>query len=289
MSSALDALIKLLTIESQGGDHFRGIGSSDDGAPVTYGGHFLGQATAAVLETVSDDRLLHSLHGYFLRPGRPQEVIDYQVERVRDGGTFSTRRVKARQGESVVFEMLASFAKLEEGEVLEATPPADFTTLPSPETLPSYRTLMERQQPLPFPQEWALREHAVEIRPVNAPWAERGLSFCNGIRMWIRANGELPDNPKLHTAILAYQSDESISDNILMPFKVTWGSPGIFTTSLDHAMWFHRPLRIDEWLFVDQSPICVAHGRGLSNATVWNQAQELVASFTQEALYRKQR
>ena len=286
MSEALDALIATLTLTFKAHDVYEGCGSTGDGATTTYGGHLLGQATAAATYTVESDRALHSLHAYFLRAGKPQEPIEYRVERVRDGRSFATRRVHAFQGEKVIFELMASFAKLEHSLVMDALPPEDFADLPAPETLLPYHELMAMQSTLPFPEEWALREHGVDVRTVNAPWAERGASVHNGIRLWIKANGSVPDDPAVHTALLAYQSDESISDNTLVPFGLTWNSPEITFVSLDHAMWFHRPVRMDEWLFVEQQPITTAQGRGLSTAKIWNQRRELVASVTQEALFR---
>lgn len=286
MSRALDDLIGLLTLERVGAGRYRGIGSSGDGAEATFGGHILGQATAAALATVEVARRIHSVHGYFLRPGRPGEPIDYAVRTVRDGRAFCTRAVSASQGERTVFELMASFATPEGGAVFDPPPPPDFATLPEPESLPRYHDLMATQDPLPLPAEWALREHGVDVRTVHAPWAPRGPSPEQGIRMWIRADGPLPDDPKLHAALLAYQSDESIADNAAVPFGVTWGTPGVVFASLDHALWYHRPFRMDEWLFVDQRPVTAGHGRGLATAGVWSEQGKLVASFTQEALIR---
>ena len=287
MSQALTDLIATLTLEPRGDDCFVGKGSTGDGADGTFGGHFLGQAASAAMASVPDDRNLHSIHAYFIRGGQPQTPIDYRVDRVRDGGSFSTRRVSAYQGGPVIFEMMASFSKPGDGRAMPGTAPPDFEQLPDPESLAPYHELMATQDPLPLPAEWALREHGVDVRVVNAPWAPLGASADSGIRMWIRAAGEMPDDARLHTAMLAYQSDESISDNTLVPFGLTWGSPDILFVSLDHAMWFHRPFRLDDWLFVEQRPVTTAHTRGLSTATVWNRDAQMVASFTQEALLRE--
>jgi len=286
MSEALDDLIELLDLEETGKGHFRGRGSHGDGAEGTYGGHFLGQAAAAALRSVGEDRALHSLHGYFLRGGRPGTPIDYTVERVRDGRSFSTRRVQAGQDGRLAFELTASFCAEDGGRELRADPPRDFHGLPRPESLPRYHELMASHDPVPLPGDWALREHGMDVRVVNAPWSPRGPSESQGIRMWIRANGRAPADPKLHAAMLAYQSDESISDNVLVPFGVTWGDPNVFFVSLDHALWYHRPIDLNRWHFVEQWPVVATRGRGLSTGQVWDENGVLVATFTQEALMR---
>jgi len=286
MSEALQDLIEILRPARLSQNKFRGRGSAGDGAEGTYGGHFLGQATAAALATIDDDRAVHSIHAYFLRAGRPGEPIDYAVEHTRDGRSFCTRRVIASQEGKTVFELIASFTVAAESEVFDASPPADFEQLPEPESLPGYHELMARQDPLPLPEEWALRDHGVDVRIVNAPWSADGPSARQGIRMWIRANGTAPADPRLHTSMLAYQSDESLADNMLVPFGVTWSSPGVFLVSLDHAMWFHRPIDMNQWHFVEQWPVTVARGRGVATGYVWSRERKLVASFTQEALMR---
>lgn len=283
---ALDELISVLTPEPLGHGVFRGRGSWDDGGETTYGGHFLGQATAAALASVDDDRHLHSVHAYFLAPGKPHQSIDYTVNTVRDGRTFCTRKVSAQQEGRLLFELMASFKLPEEGPAMEPEPPSDFQQLPNPETLPTYYDLMSSLDPCPMPLTWALRDHGVDVRTVNAPWVPAGVSAAGGIRIWIRSKGEMPDDPKLHTAMLAYQSDESLADNVAICFDVSWGSPDVIFVSLDHAMWWHRPFRLDEWLFVEQWPVTVSNARGLASGRVWNTSGQLVASFNQEALIR---
>lgn len=286
MSDALTGLIELLRVEPIGEGLYRGQGSHSDGAPGTYGGHFLGQAAAAALASVEDSRRIHSLHAYFLRGGEPGRPIDYTVTPLRDGRTFCSRRVTASQGGPPIFELTASVATPETGEPVSAVPPVDFAALPDPEALPRFTELMATLDPLPLPAEWCLRERGVDVRVVNAPWVSRGLSAAGGIRAWIRADGALPDDPDLHAAVLAYQSDESISDNVLVPFGKTWSDADVFCVSLDHGLWYHRPFRMDEWLFVDQQPVTIAQSRGFARGSVWNQSGELVASFAQEAVIR---
>jgi len=286
MTTAVQALIDILTLEPVGGDRWRGRGSREDGAEGTYGGHLLGQATAAALASVEPDRTVHSLHAYFLRGGTPGQAYEYVVSRVRDGRSFSVRRVAAYQDERLIFELTASLTIPASGRVIRPAPPPDFATLPAPDRLPGYSELMAGLDPLPLPVDWARRELAIELRPVNAPWTERGPSTDGGIRHWIRAAGPLPANPALHCAMLAYQTDESISDNVLIPFDVSWGTPGMSFVSLDHALWLHRPVDLNDWLFVEQWPGVAAHGRGLAHGRVWTRDGDLVASYTQEALMR---
>jgi len=287
MTPGLTRLVDLLTLEKVEPDRFRGSGSADDGVDATFGGHFLGQAVAAAQETVDDDRRIHSLHAYFLRGGEPGVPFDLDVDRVRDGRSFCTRRVRTTQGGGKLqFELLASFSVEEEGAVLDPEPPPGFAGLPDPESLPTYHELMSSQDPVPLPEPWAFREMGVDVRTVNAPWAPSGVFDQGGIRIWIRAEDALPDDPRLHASLLAYQSDESLADCVAAPFGATWGTPGVVFVSLDHALWYHRPFRMDEWLFVDQEPITVGRARGRAAATVWNTSGEMVASFTQEALLR---
>lgn len=286
MSEALDELIAILRPQFIDADAFCGIGSRCDGADGTYGGHFLGQATAAALATVDDDRELHSIHAYFLRPGKPGQPIDYAVRRVRDGRSFCTRRVTASQDGKPAFELTASFTVDAEGELIDTALPQDFEQLPEPKSLPRYQELMASLDPLPLPADWALRDRGVDTRVVNAPWAPAGPSRAQGIRMWIRANGKLNNDSKLHAAMLAYQSDDSVSDCLLVPFGLTWCSPGVFFVSLDHAMWIHRPIDLNEWHFVEQWPVTARRGRGVASGNVWSRDGTLVASFSQEALMR---
>lgn len=289
MTPGLRHLVDIVTLAPGGEpDTFTGMASSADGVDATFGGHFLAQAVAAAWATVEGDRRIHSVHAYFLRSGRPNQPFHLEVERVRDGRTFCTRRVRTSQGDGVLFDLTASFAVPEDGPQMTSPPPIDFHALPAPESLPTYGELMRSLDPLPLPAEWALRDYGLDIRTVDAPWCRpTGSSTAEGgIRLWVRADSELPDDPILHASILAYQSDESLADNIAIPWGVTWGSEGVVFVSLDHAMWFHRPVDLNQWLFIDQHPVTVGHGRGLATATVWDTAGRLVCTFTQEALLR---
>ena len=287
MTSPLAELIATVSVTPIGPDRYEGIGSSNDGVDATFGGHFLGQASMAAQATVDDDHQLHSFHGYFLRAGRPGEPYLLDVERVRDGRSFCTRRVRISQaGSKTQFELLASFALPEEGPRHDPPGPDGFEELPEPLSLPNQRELMGSLDPLPLPEAWAMRSYGLDIRTINAPWAPAGPSADGGIRLWVKADGHLPAHDGLQRAIMAYQSDESLADNIAVPWGATWGSPGVVFVSLDHAMWFHRPFDLNNWHFIDQRPIVVDHARGLATGSVWNASGELVVSFTQEALLR---
>ncbi|MFT7598547.1 MAG: acyl-CoA thioesterase-2 [Acidimicrobiales bacterium] len=290
--TALDDLLAVVTLEPNGSDTFTGIGSANDGVEATFGGHFLAQATAAVSATVDEGRLIHSLHGYFLRGGQPGRPYLLEVERTRDGRSFCTRRVRIAQdglpseGAKVQFELTASFTVDADGPTFDAPSPVDFDSVPDPLSLPTYRELMTSHDVLPLPEDWAMRDYGLDIRTVNAPWAPDGPSEHGGIRLWVKADGTLPDDPNLHAAILAYQSDESLADTVAMPWGATWGTPGVIFVSLDHAMWFHRRFDLNEWHFLDQRPLTVGNERGLASASVWNSSGTMVATVNQEALLR---
>ncbi len=289
--NALADLLSIVTLEprgqdADGRDTFSGKASSADGVDATFGGHFLAQAVAAAHATVEDDRTVHAIHAQFLRGGEPGKPFELAVERVRDGRSFSTRRVRTTQGDKLQFELTASFAVPAGGPQMETAPPADFSSLPRPETLPTYRELMTGQDPIPLPEEWAMRDYGLDIRTIDAPWAPGGPSSEGGIRLWVKAAGPIPTDPAIQAAVLAYQSDESLADNIAIPWGATWGQPGVVFVSLDHAMWFHRPFDLNHWHLIDQKPVAVAHERGLATAQVFTEEGVLVASFTQEALLR---
>ncbi len=287
MSQALTDLISLLTLERSDEHRFIGEGSTGDGAPATYGGHFLGQAISAALHDSDATFMLHSMHGYFLRGGIPNQPILYTVQTIREGRSFCTKRVTASQKNKTTFELLASLNKKESGENFESIATKDLSNITLPKNIEPYRDIMTKLDPLPLPEEWALREHGIDVRIVNAPWASSGLSQQGGINMWIKTNGIAPIEPKLHAAMLAYQSDESIADNVLLPFNLTWGSPGLFFVSLDHALWLHNPINLNEWHFVEQKPVTIQNNRGLAAAKVWSTSGLLVASFNQEVLMRE--
>ncbi len=287
MSAVLDHLVSLLSLERLEEDLFRGQ-SQDLGWGTVFGGQVLGQALAAAAHTVPAERHAHSLHAYFLRPGDPARPIVYDVDRIRDGSSFTTRRVVAIQGGAAIFNLDASFQRAEEGfDHQDPMPEA-----PPPESLPTEQERLARlaeRAPSPL-RERLVGERPFELRiagipsdPVRpAPAPPQGL-------VWLRAAGALPDDPALHRYLLAYVSDYAFIGTALKPHGVSWLTPGMQVASLDHAMWFHRPFRVDDWLLhVMDSPS--AHGaRGLARGKIFDRAGRLVASTAQEGLVRLRR
>ncbi len=285
MTAILDDLVRLLALERIEQNLFRGQ-SQDLGWGTVFGGQVLGQALSAAAQTVPSDRPVHSMHAYFLRPGDVSMPIVYDVDRIRDGGTFTTRRVVAIQKGEAIFNLAASFQQEEGGFEHQAEMPA----VTPPDELPNEQ---ERARPhaarLPLRlRERALAERPFELRPVEAvddpfapaPRAPRRM-------VWLRTAGALPDDPALHRYLLAYVSDYGFLSTSLLPHGVTWMAPGMQVASLDHVMWFHRPFRVDEWLLhVIDSP--AAHGaRGLVRGQVFRRDGTLVASTSQEGLIRR--
>jgi acyl-CoA thioesterase-2 len=285
MANVLDELVKLLALERIEENLFRGQ-SQDLGWGTVFGGQVLGQALSAAVQTVPTDRHAHSLQSYFLRPGDVAKPIVYDVDRIRDGSSFTTRRVVAIQGGKAIFNLAASFQKLEVGfEHQDEMPEA-----PPPESLPTEQErAIQYAQRLPrFLRERLIAERPFELRPVDieddpflpAPKPARRM-------VWLRTVGALPSDPALHGYLLAYASDHSFITTALRPHSVTWLTPGMQVASLDHCMWFHQPFRVDEWLlYVIDSP--AAHGaRGLVNGRVFTKDGRLVASTAQEGLIRQ--
>ncbi|HSN97236.1 MAG TPA: acyl-CoA thioesterase II [Candidatus Nanopelagicales bacterium] len=285
MSTVLTELVQQLTLERLEENLFRGQ-SQDFGSGRVFGGQVLGQALSAAVRTVPPERQVHSLHAYFLRPGDARRPLVYDVDRVRDGGSFTTRRVVAIQGGNVIFVLSCSFQTVEPGFEHQDPMPE----VPAPESLPTELELLASvANRLPKAlRERALAERPFEVRPIDpdhdlflpAPRAPRRAA-------WLRASARLPDDPALHRYLLAYASDYAFITTALRPHGVTWMSPGMQVASLDHAMWFHRHFRVDEWLLYDmESP--TAHGaRGLVRGRIFSQDGRLVASTVQEGLIRQ--
>jgi acyl-CoA thioesterase-2 len=281
---AFAALLEVLDVEARGDDRFRGVPSPATGESGNlYGGHLLGQCLAAICTTVPSDRPVHSLHAYFLRPGDALHAVEYAVHRTRDGRGFSHRRAVGSQGGKAVFEMTASFHRGEDGPEFQQPMPLD---VPPPESLPGFAELMASHDTPPFDDYWTTLPRPLDLRYVNAPWAPAGTTGDQGIRVWLRAFGALPEDPHLHACVLAYAADESISDNVLVPHGVQWTDDGLHVASLDHSMWFHRPFRADDWLLVSQEPVATSGARGLATGRVWDRSGRLVATMAQEALVR---
>ena len=285
MSDVLEELVTLLTLEKIEENLFRGQ-SQDLGWGLVYGGQVLGQALSAAVQTVPDDRFAHSLHAYFLRPGDVSKPIVYDVDRIRDGGSFTTRRVVAIQNGRPIFNMSASFQIEEEGFSHQEESPDS----PDPQTLITDQDRIARfADRLPAPlRDQALAERPFELRPADpildpvSPQKGPPRSMH-----WLKTTGELDNNPSLHRFLLAYASDFSFLTTSLRPHEVTWLTPGMQVASVDHAMWFHRPFRVDEWsLHAIESP-SASGARGFVRGKVYDADGRLVASTAQEGLIRK--
>ncbi|SDU26888.1 acyl-CoA thioesterase-2 [Pseudomonas pohangensis] len=283
MSKVLDQLVSLLNMEAIEEDLFRGA-SQDLGFRQLFGGQVLGQSLSAASQTVGGGRLVHSLHGYFLRPGDAGLPIVYQVERVRDGGSFSTRRVTAIQKGKTIFTCAASFQGVEEGFQHQLQMP----DVQGPDSLKS-ETELARMVADKLPErmrERAVSDKPIDIRPVsrNNPFDPKPAEPVKHV--WFRADGELPDNPALHQYLLAYASDFGLLTTSMLPHGVSVWQKFMQVASLDHAIWFHQPLRMDEWLLYSMDSPWAGNARGFSRASIFNQAGELVASVAQEGLIR---
>ena len=280
MSDSLDKLLDLLDLEQVEVNIFRGR-SPDETVQRVFGGQVAGQALVAAGRTVPPDRLVHSLHAYFIRPGDPAVPLVYTVDRVRDGRSFCTRRVTAIQHGKAIFAMSASFHRLEPG-VEHATP---MPRVPPPEEVPRSADRLEQALGVPLPAHF--RDSPIDLRTVGplSIEASRDPSLrTTRSHVWLRVNGELPDDPLLHVCLMTYASDLTLLDTVLLGHGLTWYDGHTSGASLDHAMWFHRPFRADQWLlYAQESP--VAYGaRGLGRGEVFTAGGDLVVSVVQEGL-----
>ena len=283
MISAVKRLLSILDLEQLEHNLFRGR-SPQDGWQRVFGGQVIGQALVAAQRTV-EDRLAHSLHAYFMRPGDPSVPIIYEVERIRDGKSFNTRRVVAIQHGAAIFSMSASFHLEENGFDHQSEMP----DVPGPDDLPGLEDIKEQfVNKLPVNiRKYFERERPIEIRLVDTSrFFTRDKSEPKQ-SIWIRATEKLPDDPGLHQCALAYASDFSLLDTALIAHGKVLFDPELMLASLDHAMWFHRPCRADDWLlYVLDSP--AAHGaRGFCRGSIFTPDGILVASVAQEGLVRK--
>ena len=282
--TAVARLLALLDVEPLEVDLFRGQ-STDPGWSRVYGGQVVAQALMAASRTVRPERLAHSLHAYFLRPGDPAAPIIYRVERDRDGTSFATRRVVATQHGRPIFNLAASFQIAEDGfDHAAATPKAA-----GPQGLLNERELFERrraQTPEPFRTLWATRERPIEFRPVEPADPFKPKRAKPVQHNWFRAAATVPDDPVLARCLLAYASDMTLLDTCLMPHAVSWSDPALQIASIDHAMWFHATPDLNGWhLFAQESPRA-SGGRGLNRGLIFAQDGALVATVIQEGLIR---
>src|SRR5689334_10086954 len=275
MGHALDELIDLLALEQLEVNLFRGLSPDEDRQRV-FGGQVAGQALIAAGRTV-ERGLVHSLHAYFLRPGDPLVPIIYEVDRIRDGKSFTTRRVVAIQHGRPIFNLSASFHVEEWGPEHQYTMP----DAPDPESLP---TTAERLAPYadrfpPDVMEWVSRERPIDTRSVSPPrWLdpEPGEREAEQL-VWIKANGVLPSDPLLHACVVAYASDLTLLDTAVMPHAQSWDDDRFMIASLDHAMWFHRPLKADEWLLYHQKSPSAQGARGDRKSTRLNSSHSSIS------------
>ncbi|QWT22920.1 acyl-CoA thioesterase II [Subtercola sp. PAMC28395] len=247
-----------------------------------FGGQVLAQSLIAAQHTVGGERPAHSMHGYFLRPGDTSKPITFSVDRIHDGRSFSTRRTQAYQDGLPILSMIASFQAVGPGLDHQIDIPAG---LPSPEELPSVAELIGHIDH-PVAQNWA-HQRPFDIRHVGSPiYLSSDPNPVEYQAIWMKSIGPLPDDPDLHRAAMAYASDYSLLEPIFRRHSVVWVTPGLKSASLDHAMWWHRPGRADEWmLYVQESPSAQG-GRGLATGRIYSQAGILLASVAQEGMVR---
>lgn len=284
MTAALDELVALLDLEPLEVDLYRGVSPREERLRV-FGGQVAAQSLIAAGRTVADgsgaERPVHSLHAYFLRPGDPKIPILYQVDRIRDGRSFTTRRVAAIQRGEPVFHLSASFHVPEAGVSHQEQMPS----VPDPETLPTWHEVMA-----PYADtlgDWYSRPRPIDVRHVGVPLRTSPVESAPRPpthRMWLRADGRLPEDPLLHACLVAYASDMTLLDTIMLPHGLIW-TQGT-QVSLDHAMWFHRPFRADEWLLYDQHSPTASGARGLATGTIYTRDGSLAVSVVQEGLLR---
>ncbi len=284
MNPILTELLQLLRLEPLAEGTFRGQ-SQDLGWGNIFGGQVLGQALSAAQQTVPEDRQAHSLHAYFLRVGDAHEPVRYDVDCIRDGKSFTTRRVVAIQREQPIFSMAASFQIDEEG----FSHHADMPEVRPPEACVS-ETELARAIADQIPERLRSRATAdkpIEIRPVEIinPLTPKVLPPHRHV--WLRASDGLPDDRAIHRYLLAYASDFHLMTTAMQPHAVSWMSPGMQVASLDHAMWFHREFRLDDWLLYAVESPSAAHARGLARGQFFTRDGTLVASAAQEGLVRK--
>ncbi|MEV4137107.1 acyl-CoA thioesterase II [Dactylosporangium sp. NPDC049742] len=281
--AAVDALVRLLDLEALGDDRFLGM-SPPVGPQRVFGGQVAGQALVAAGRTVDPERQVHSLHGYFVRPGDPAEPITYAVENIRDGRSFSVRRSVAQQHGKVIFFMSASFHVPEDGLDHQEAAPAD---VPPPEEVP---TMAERLAKYPERAGiWSMIQRPIDVRYVGEPgWVRPGDRPASPTqRVWMRLDGKLPDDPLLHACALTFASDLTLLDSVLAVHGAVWGPGGYGGASLDHALWFHRGFRADEWFLYDSISPSASDARGLANGRMFTRDGRHIATAVQEGLLRR--
>jgi acyl-CoA thioesterase-2 len=283
VSKALDEVIDLLDLEQIEVNIFRGESPEGERRQRVFGGQVAGQALVAAGRTVPADRPVHSLHAYFIRPGDPTVPLVYVVEPVRDGRSFTTRRVTAIQHGKTIFTLSASFHRSEPGfEHADAMP-----EVPGPDEVePTAERLRRLYGPAADEYTWPNPIDIRHVGPLTAEASREPSLITSRNVVWLRADGELPDDPLLHVCLMTYASDMTLLDTVLLAHGTSWSDGLITGASLDHAMWFHRPFRADRWLlYVQDSPVA-SGARGLARGEVFTRDGELVVSVVQEGLLR---
>ena len=284
MGSELENLLETLDLEPIEVNLFRGR-SPQVGWQRVFGGQVIGQALVAALRTVDDGRPAHSLHGYFIRPGDPKVPIVYEVDRYRDGASFTTRRVVAIQHGAAILTMAASFHR-EEQSFEHQVPMPD---VPDPDSLPGEKEVLARfadRMPENM-RRYFTRDRPIELRPAQPmQYIEPRAGVPPVQNVWIRATAALPDDPALHQCVLAYASDMTLLDTSLIPHGRNLFDSTLMLASLDHALWFHRPFRADDWLLYAQDSPSSSGARSLNRGTIFTRDGRLVATVAQEGLIR---
>ncbi|MBZ9671454.1 acyl-CoA thioesterase II [Mesorhizobium sp. B3-2-1] len=286
MTAAIDELLRILDLERLEHNLYRGRSPQVEWQRV-FGGQTIAQALVAAQRTVEPDRFVHSLHGYFMRPGDIKVPIIYEVDRIRDGGSFTTRRVLAIQHGQAIFSLEASFQVDEKGLEHQFALPDD---VPPPEGLKTQRELLETADRVPeaVRRFWA-RERPLELRPVNLQHYESRDKLPPRQNVWIRLAGPVPDDRALQSVLLAYLSDMTLLDTSTFAHGRGLFDPDIQAASLDHSMWFHRPHPLDGWLLYAQDSPSSSGSRGFSRGTLYARDGTLIASMAQEGLIRLKR
>jgi acyl-CoA thioesterase-2 len=284
MSAAMQELLAILDLERLEHNLFRGRSPKLDWQRV-FGGQTIAQALVAAQRTVEPDRFVHSLHGYFMRPGDTKLPIVYEVDRIRDGGSFTTRRVVAIQHGHAIFSLEASFQVEEDGLEHQVPMPLD---VPGPETLRDQRQLIEEfgdDVPYGIRRYWE-RDRPVEMKPVMLKHYTSREKLEPHQNIWIRTTGPVPADRTLQTAVLAYLSDMTLLDTSTFAHGRAVFDPDIQAASIDHAMWFHRPHKLDGWLLYTQDSPSTQGGRGFTRGAIYAEDGTLVASVAQEGVIR---
>lgn len=284
MTDVAAQLLQLLDIEQLEVDLFRGIGTGGETSQRIFGGHVIAQALAAAYRTVPEDRLCHSLHAYFLRPGDPSIPVIYQVDRARDGGSFTTRRVVAIQHGKQIFHMSASFQEAEESWDYQHEMPE----APGPEGLPSRQEIRARWADQ-IPERMRgdlLRPRPIEIREVDPRDLIGPTPTDDRNHVWVRMQAAAGTSEAIRQCLLAYASDMYLLGSSLRPHGLTWFTGEVMTASLDHSMWFHAPIHLENWHFYTMDAPFTGGGRGFNRGMIYTQDGKLVASVAQEGLMR---